>query len=153
MRKLHPRPHAFPWRVMVALTFATLAACAEPNGVAAPPLVVTATADRETMAARGLTVLELSARNDGTRAVTLSGCPAAPAYYLDEELGAWFEVASVGVVCPANQVIVRVTVAPGAAVRRSFTVAKPGRYRFRLLVDAPDDGATLTLTSNAVDVR
>lgn len=135
----------------MALALVTVGAgCAEPHAARTTTLAVIATAEVQ---ANGVSQLRWTGTNAGREAIQLSGCPNAPAFYLESNLGTWFEVASIGVVCPANLLTTRLTIPPGATVSGTFGVATPGTYRFRVLVDAPDGGATLTVTSNAVEVR
>lgn len=138
---------------LAALALAALGSCAEPNAVVRLDVSMSATLETDPFAGSGLARLTFVARNDGATVVHLSGCPNAPAYYLDAQLASWYEVASVGVVCPANQVTQRIALAPREQVSRSFTVATPGTYRFRLLVDDPNGGSPRVLTSNALAFR
>lgn len=140
------------------LSLAVTAACAEPNAATRsfpPPVTVSITAAPEPSppAATGVTRLTFTMRNAGTSAVTLSGCPNAPAFALEEELNQWFEVASVGVVCPAIYTSERLSLAPQATITRTFSVGKPGRYRIRMYFDDPQDGMLRWVTSPAVDVK
>jgi hypothetical protein len=135
---------------MVPLVLAIASACAEPSAVAVPALTVSATFE---VGADGLYHLRFSGRNDGREVVQLSGCPSAPAFHLDSYNVKWFEVLSSGVVCPANLVAERRELGPGMAVQGGWTVATPGTYRFRVLVDDPRGGDPRVLTSNPVEVR
>ena len=139
--------------VLVAVGLVALGSCADPNAVVRLDLSMSATLETDPFASGGLARLTFVARNDGSSVVYLSGCPNAPAYYLDAQLASWYEVASVGVVCPANLVSQRIALAPREQVSRSFTVATPGTYRFRLLVDDPNGGSPRVLTSNALAFR
>lgn len=143
---------------VVLLSLAIATACAEPNTAVrdvlpAVSVSITAAPEPSPPAATGVTRLTFTMRNAGASAVTLSGCPNAPAFALEEELNQWFEVASVGVVCLAIHVPEHVTLAPQATVTRTFGVGKPGRYRIRMYFDDPQDGALRWVTSPAVDVK
>ena len=105
-----------------------LGSCAEPNAVVRLDLSMSATLETDPFASNGLARLTFVARNDGSSVVHLSGCPNAPAYYLDAQIASWYEVASVGVICPVNQVTQRIALAPHEQVSRSFTVATPGSF-------------------------
>jgi hypothetical protein len=135
------------WRALALVIVG--AGCAEPHAVRTTTLAVSATAEVQS---NGVSQLRWIGTNTGREAIQLTGCPNAPAFYLESNLGTWFEVASIGVVCPANLLTTRLTIPPGATVSGSFGVATPGTYRFRVLVDAPGGGSTLTVTSNPVTV-
>lgn len=71
------------------------------------------------------------------------------AFHLDTQPGEWFEMLSVGVVCPSNLTAERLPIAPGGSISRFVGVATPGTYRFRVLVD----GTSGSLPQCAVDAN
>jgi len=88
--------------------------------------------------------------------IMLTGCPRAPAYFLEGNLvGDWFQVASVGVICQANLVpeTIRLTAGQEIVVPSLGVATTPTTYRIRLQIDDPRGGAPLTVTSNSLLVR
>jgi hypothetical protein len=133
-----------------------MVACAESSAAPSPP-VVSLSAALEPLG-NGVSQHVFRARNESPDVLTLIGCPRAPAHYLEGKVvdgDRWFEVASFGVVCQAEQVAEQARLGAGQqlVVRSSGLVAQRITHRFRMLVDDPRGGPPLTFTSNSVLVR